>query len=250
MDKTKVKTRVVQTKFWRDEFIGELSPTEKLLYLYLLTNEYVNIIHLYECPDKRIMFETGLNSEQLEKGKQDLQSGGKVFFKDGFVYLYNSNKYEDFTGESNDTAKERLLSELSNDIRTWYIDIKERGVYTPQRGANNKNTVISNKKQVIREYNNKEFLESEDLLNHLKEKFPSVLPSALKRETENMIDWVVNAGKKGKKNDYRAFARTWIRKSLDNLPKKPIVSDKKILPINKDGLKMLESVKDKFKVGK
>jgi hypothetical protein len=37
------KQRYVRTSFWTDKYIEELSPNEKLIFLYLLTNECTNL---------------------------------------------------------------------------------------------------------------------------------------------------------------------------------------------------------------
>jgi len=42
------KNRYINTKFWDDPFIAELSIKEKLLYLYLITNPLTNAAGIYE----------------------------------------------------------------------------------------------------------------------------------------------------------------------------------------------------------
>jgi len=50
------KQRIVQTKFWSDPFIQELSIEDKLIYLYLITNERTSICGIYEITTKTIVF--------------------------------------------------------------------------------------------------------------------------------------------------------------------------------------------------
>jgi hypothetical protein len=53
------KLRSVNTRFWEDPFVEELTPSEKLLFLYLLTNPLANLLGIYEITIKRISYDTG-----------------------------------------------------------------------------------------------------------------------------------------------------------------------------------------------
>jgi hypothetical protein len=61
------KQRYINTKFWRDSYIEDLDPTEKLLFLYLLTNPDTNICGVYELPLKIIAADTGIDKEMVKK---------------------------------------------------------------------------------------------------------------------------------------------------------------------------------------
>ena len=128
-----VKTRIIQTKFWMDDFVSSLTSLEKLIFNYYLTNDKVNIIHCYECPDTYVLVATGVSRGVLEGCKQKLSSANKVKFYKGYVHLVNADRYEKYTGGDNDTAKEKLLSEMSSDVLDWYNNKTEtpveRGVY-------------------------------------------------------------------------------------------------------------------------
>lgn len=76
------KLRSVNTKFWDDSFITELNPSEKLLFLYLLTNSLANILGIYEITIKRISYDTGLTKETISKGLESFAKGRKAFHTD------------------------------------------------------------------------------------------------------------------------------------------------------------------------
>ena len=76
------KLRSVNTKFWDDTFISELNPSEKLLFLYLLTNSLANILGIYEITIKRISYDTGLTKETIAKGLESFAKGRKAFHTD------------------------------------------------------------------------------------------------------------------------------------------------------------------------
>lgn len=84
--------RSVNTRFWTDPFIEECTPSEKLLFLYLLTNPLTNLLGIYEVTLKRISYDTGLNSDAVRKGFEKFSEGGKAFFDGQFVILPNFMK--------------------------------------------------------------------------------------------------------------------------------------------------------------
>lgn len=121
-----MKNRLIETKFWKDSYIVTLTVEERLLYLYLLTNERVNIIHCYEITEREILFDTGIDRGILQKAKEKFQQDGKITFYKEYVFLNNSDKYESYTGELNEKAKLKLQKQMPVDVYEWY-----RGIYTP-----------------------------------------------------------------------------------------------------------------------
>ena len=84
------KMRSVNTKFWDDPFIENLSSSEKLLFIYLLTNPLTNLLGVYEITLKRISYDTGLNKETISKGLESFGKHKKAFYTpDNFVILPN-----------------------------------------------------------------------------------------------------------------------------------------------------------------
>lgn len=134
-----MKTRVIQTRFWKDSYISELTPNEKLVYIYLLTCDRVNIIHCFEITDKEIAFDTGIDTPMITSIKGVLAKHGKIAFHKNFICLLNAYKYESFEGNLNDKAKERLIKEMGEEIEEWY-----RGIYTPLIPTRNKKSEIRN----------------------------------------------------------------------------------------------------------
>lgn len=83
------KLRSVNTKFWQDPFIEDLNPTEKLLFLYLLTNPLGNILGIYEITVKRISYDTGINKETIKKALEGFEKVKKVFYFNEYIVLSN-----------------------------------------------------------------------------------------------------------------------------------------------------------------
>lgn len=83
---------MIDTRFWSDNFISELNPLDRYLFLYFLTNEHTNISGIYEVPLKRISDETGIEKEMLSKMMKRLK--GRIEYIDGWVAIKNFSKYQ------------------------------------------------------------------------------------------------------------------------------------------------------------
>lgn len=129
-----MRTRVFYSKIWSDSFFMKLNPQEKLLFIYFLTNEAINIIHLYEVSIEVIMFATKLDEETIENAKNKFQANNKLHFYKDFVYIVNAYRYQKYNGERNNTARDTLFSQLPKDVLDWFYSISDTpisGVYIP-----------------------------------------------------------------------------------------------------------------------
>lgn len=102
------KQRIVNTRFWDDSYIARLSPTEKLLFLYLITNPLTNIAGVYELPLKRVAFDTGIATDMVDATLEKLERDGKIAFASGWIGLVNFIKYQTL----NPKIKQGILLEL------------------------------------------------------------------------------------------------------------------------------------------
>lgn len=88
------KNRIINTSFWSDAFVQELNPTDKLVFLYLLTNEHTDICGIYEISIKTMIFETDLSKDSLLKSIDRLRKANKINMVDGWVYVKNFSKHQ------------------------------------------------------------------------------------------------------------------------------------------------------------
>ena len=65
-----MKTRVIHTKIWKDNYFSTLSRSEKIAFLYLLTNENINLCGIYELNDMELKIWTGLNDSEILEVKE------------------------------------------------------------------------------------------------------------------------------------------------------------------------------------
>lgn len=141
-----MEARVLHTRFWTDEYINSLSIKERYFFLYLITNERVNIAGVYELPDIYIQAATSLKPAEIQKLKQKFQQDGKFIFYKSWVRIVNADKYQTYRGEKNDAAREKQLSiapqEILDDNR---VSIEYRYPSdTPNNQNQNKKSIINN----------------------------------------------------------------------------------------------------------
>jgi hypothetical protein len=107
-----MKTRIIHTRFWQDNFVCQLSHKEKLLFVYLITNEKLGLTGIYELPDKYIKVDLELNQTELNIAKSKFQKARKFYFDNGWIVVINVNKYNNYT--SSPKVKKAYNKELEN----------------------------------------------------------------------------------------------------------------------------------------
>jgi hypothetical protein len=116
------KQRLVNTKFWSDGWVVNLDPIEKLLFLYLLTNERTNICGVYELPIKYMAVETGIDKDMVEKVLKRFTKDKKIYFIKGWVVIKNFIKNQN---QGSPKVKAGIEAELSKIPAEILSKIKE-----------------------------------------------------------------------------------------------------------------------------
>lgn len=112
-----MKTRILHTRFWHeDSYINSLKPKQKLYFMYLFTNSYANISGIYELPIKYRMVDTGLNEKEIESFQKKFMDDLKYGFIDNWVIILNNHKYNNYTGEKNNRAKEKEMLSIPKQV--------------------------------------------------------------------------------------------------------------------------------------
>jgi len=89
-----VTYRQIHTQVWKDGWVLELSPAEKLLFIYLFSNDRASMIGLYELPLKVIEFETGMARALILTTLAKFEAAGKVHYAHGIVWVVNMPKFQ------------------------------------------------------------------------------------------------------------------------------------------------------------
>lgn len=111
------KQRIIDTKFWSDTYISNLEPIEKLVFLYLITNEKTNICGAYELPEKIMQIEIGVEKEVLKSALTKLVRDGKILYESGWIVLRNFIKYQNLANPKIIVAVRNTLDKIPLEIR-------------------------------------------------------------------------------------------------------------------------------------
>jgi len=127
------KLRSVNTRFWEDTFIENLNVSEKLLFLYLLTNTQTNLLGIYEISMKRISYDTGLNNDTIKKGFERFGTVRKAYFINDFIILPNFLKNQKLN-----TNMKIGVAKIFNDLPNWLkeniLQSKENEISNDSKG--------------------------------------------------------------------------------------------------------------------
>jgi len=142
-----MKTRIIYTKFWYDNYISTLTHKEKLAFLYFITNEKVNICGIYELPDKYIKVDLDITQEELDRIKEKFMKDNKFMFIDGWIKIINFKLYNKFEGEKNESAKEKELSLIPKKVIEYTYSMDRVSDFDDT--LNNHKSIIINHKSLI-----------------------------------------------------------------------------------------------------
>jgi len=108
--------RQVQTAFWQDDFVLQLTPEEKYFYLYLLTNSKTKQCGIYQIPMQVIIMETGYNQETAEKLLKRFVDYGKVIYniRTKEIGIVNWPKYNPMESPKIRACVEKELKEIKD----------------------------------------------------------------------------------------------------------------------------------------
>jgi|SRR3972149_2716256 len=125
-----MKYRQINTKFWEDGYISDLTLTEKMFFLYLFTNNHVNLCGIYELPDKYICSTLDFTLEQLEKLKIKLQNNNKYAFFKNWIFIINFSEHNKYSWANNilksfikdfNSVPNEIYNYFFNELKLSYI---------------------------------------------------------------------------------------------------------------------------------
>ncbi len=125
------QSRYVNTHFWTDNYVYELDPTQKLLFLYLLTNDATNIAGIYEFNIRKAAMETGIDKDMIEKIIDKFTADDRVYYIEGYVILRNFIRHQ-VTNTKILMGIKRVIDALPDHIRKLYA-INDDGLFFDAR---------------------------------------------------------------------------------------------------------------------
>ena len=198
-----MKTRIIHTRFWDDNYISTLNHKEKLLFLFLITNNHVNLSGIYELPDKYIKIAVDLTQLELDNIKDKFQQNNKLVFINGWIKIVNIEKYNNFTGEKNEIAKAKELAQIPKQMIEYRYPIDTPSIPLV---INNKKSIINNhnKKSVISNLTNIDFTD-------IAERYRVPLSFVISKY-DDMVNWHNENPKRNNKKDWKATLMNWVKR--------------------------------------
>ncbi len=105
--------RQLHTRTWSDSWFLNLSNEQKLLFIYLFSNQRASVTGLYEMPIKLISLETGLDRTVIHRAFEVYTAADKVHYDSDteVVWVVNMPKYQ--LGERiNVTLQKRIEADI------------------------------------------------------------------------------------------------------------------------------------------
>ena len=114
-----MKTRIVFPKMWFDEKFATCSMEAKVLFFYLISNNYLGLTPYLHITDRQIMFDTGLTVNQLQTGKAELMTLKWCFFTENWIYHNHDCAYIDYEG------RDRVIDAKNKELQNIPIKVQE-----------------------------------------------------------------------------------------------------------------------------
>jgi hypothetical protein len=206
---------MVDTIFWEDNYTANLDPTEKLLFLYFLTNSSTSICGIYQITLKKIAAETGVDKEMIEKILTRFKKDKKMFYENGWLGLRNFIKHQNQNSPKVKTGIENALKDIPETIKALVFD-KRKGIDTLSHSNSNSNSNLRES-----DYKSISFLkklpkeEIQDIVSryHFTEK--QILSKA-----EDLVLYCESKGKKY--SNYKSFLLNALKKDFGDKVKTPL----------------------------
>ena len=113
------KIRNIRTAFWPDPYIHSLVPEERLVFIYLLTNESTSLCGIYQITPKIISFYTGISEDSVGIILEKFEKDSRMVYIVGWLYIKNFVKYVMLVDNVSGTIKRAIgigFKEIPKDI--------------------------------------------------------------------------------------------------------------------------------------
>jgi len=127
--------RSINTKIWSDTWFEELTTTDKMIWLYLLTNQSTNMLGIYQLGIRRMAFETGVSILTLRKAFKGFGRVRKGYhILEEYVFLPNWMKNQSFNPNMLKSAQ-NIYDSLPTDLLLEINKLGFNGFQTLRKGS-------------------------------------------------------------------------------------------------------------------
>ena len=200
--------RNADTRMWKDDWFLDLEPLEKLLFIYLFTNDNTTLTGLYKISMRVIEFETALDKEFILSTLDKFSHAGKVHYHDNLIWVVNLRKYND---SKSPKVQSRINYELTLipdcPLKKAYISGNIQYLYSMDTDS----TIQINPNQSI---NNTIQLEEEEATSQIYRTYeaefgpitPAISDKLEAARKDYQASWIVEAIKIGSVNNARSLS--------------------------------------------
>lgn len=115
--------RKIHVSFWSDTFVQDLTPEQKYFYLYLMTNNRTTQCGIYEISKRQMCYDTGYNTDTINKLLEFFKKAGKVLYSDktSELALKNWGKYNDSRSPKVKSLVDQELMNVKDTVLIQYV---------------------------------------------------------------------------------------------------------------------------------
>ena len=108
--------KTIDSKMWKDNFFCDLTPKQKLLWIYLITNDSNTMLGIYEFNIRLCAFDTGLTNDEILSFLELFSSKGKIIYKSDYITLCNFLKHQNYNINMKKSALTTYIN-LPNELK-------------------------------------------------------------------------------------------------------------------------------------
>ncbi|NTV02459.1 MAG: hypothetical protein HGB04_06690 [Chlorobiaceae bacterium] len=210
--------RTISTRLWTSPYIEDLTPEEKLFYIYLFSSPHTNNAGVLYISPRKMAFETGI--PHVERILDRLKSDRKIVEVDGYYWIVNFIDHQ--TSHSPKIAQSigKALEQAPRELAAQVLE-KYRSLSIPYRYPTDTVPIPYAEREEEREEEMEEEPLGESVETSEKEperKSASTLPkkflaSPFREESERFAEWFANELKppsiSGTKTELEQWAMVW-----------------------------------------
>jgi hypothetical protein len=211
------KQRMINTKLWRDSYVSRLDPSEKLVFLYSLTNPETNLCGIYELPIRQICLDTGFDKEMIIKIFERFERDERICYFDEWIIIKNALRHQNVENSKIRAGVEKELSSLPDKLmsHTWVMHVSS--VFNIIKYNITESNIIKcndeNEQGLKIDFDCQYFKVSSGKIKEFSKTFH---PADVLLELHRMKAWL-DANPMKRKSDYPRFINNWLNRSLDAL---------------------------------
>lgn len=120
--------RPIKTTIWHDGWFYSLKTEEKLVWIFLLTNEHLHISGIYQLPKPLVRAFVGVDSAEEILAK--FENDGKIVMKEGWIFIKNYLKNQVKQINKFDNIVKSIMAYLSDNPKVITLfDLHNEGPY-------------------------------------------------------------------------------------------------------------------------